>query len=191
MMTSMRIGEILGLRWGKIDLDAGIIKVNETFYRGEFSTVKTRRSERQIPMSPLVQVALTKWKEIHHGAAPQDLVFASRNKKPLSDNNLRRDIYKQCDAVRIPKVSWHMFRHLHGTLLSQLGVPVAVAQAQLGHADPRITLQIYTHVLPDAQRDAVSRLETFLLGPSGPKLHQKWTAGETEVSRKLLAGLEK
>jgi integrase len=43
------------------------------------------------------------------------------------------------------------------SLLSQLGVPVAVTQAQLGHADPRITLQIYTHV-PDAQRDAVDSL---------------------------------
>jgi integrase len=61
-----------------------------------------------------------------------------------------------------------MFRHLHGTLLSQLGVPVAVAQAQLGHADPRITLSIYTHVLPDAQRDAVQRLEHFFIG-------LKWT----------------
>ena len=63
-----------------------------------------------------------------------------------------------------------MFRHLHGTLLSQLGVPVAVAQAQLGHADPRITLQIYTHVLPDTQRDAVGKLERFLLFPNVPKL---------------------
>jgi hypothetical protein len=44
-----------------------------------------------------------------------------------------------------------------------------VAQAQLGHADPRITLMIYTHVMPGAQREAVERLETFLLFPSVPK----------------------
>lgn len=58
----------------------------------------------------------------------------------------------------------------NSTLLSQLGVPVAVAQAQLGHADPRITLSIYTHVLPGAQREAVERLERHLF-PSVPKLH--------------------
>ena len=168
----MRIGEILGLRWGRVDLQNGIIRVAESVYRGRFSTVKTRRSERQIPMSPIVLAALRKWRELRPGG-PDDLVFATRNRKPLGDGNLlKRYIYPVCDALKIPRVSWHMFRHLHGTLLSQLGVPVAVAQAQLGHADPRITLAIYTHVLPDAQREAVSRLERFLLDSNGLKLHQ-------------------
>jgi integrase len=44
MMTSMRIGEILGLRWGRVDLQNGIIRVVESCYRGTFSTVKTRKS---------------------------------------------------------------------------------------------------------------------------------------------------
>jgi integrase len=191
MMTSMRIGEILGLRWGRVDLQSGIIRVSESCYRGQFSTVKTRKSERQIPMSPIVRVAMSKWKELRPGA-PEDLVFATRNKKPLGDGNvLKRSIYPACDTLKIPRVSWHMFRHLHGTLLSQLGVPVAVAQAQLGHADPRITLAIYTHVLPDAQRDAVGLLERFLLDSNGLKLHQKRATAEMRSGRKLLAGLEK
>lgn len=119
-------------------------------------------------MTPIVLVALRKWRELRPGG-PDELVFATRNKKPLSDGNLlKRYVYPACDRLKIPRVSWHMFRHLHGTLLSQLGVPVAVAQAQLGHADPRITLSIYTHVLPDAQRDAVQRLEPFFIG-------LKWT----------------
>jgi len=114
----------------------------ESCYRGTFSTVKTRKSERQIPMSPIVLVALRKWCEPTPGG-PDDLVFATRRKKPLSDGNLlKRYVYPACDRLKIPRVSWHMFRHLHGTLLSQLGAPVAAAQAQLGHADPRITLQI-------------------------------------------------
>jgi integrase len=73
-----------------------------------------------------------------------------------------------------------MFRHLHGTLLSPLGVPVAVTQAQLGHADPRITLSIYTHVLPDAQRDAVEKLDKLLLFPSVPKLLGMGNVGQAE-----------
>jgi integrase len=71
----------------------------------------------------------------------------------------------------IPGLSWHALRHLHGTLLSDSGVPVAVAQAQLGHADPRITLSIYTHVLPGAQREAVDRLERYLF-PNVPNSDQ-------------------
>lgn len=84
-----------------------------------------------------------------------------------------------------------MFRHLHGTLLSQLGVPIAVTQAQLGHADPRITISIYTHVLSDVQRDAVLRLERFLLDSNRLKLHQDRAAEEIEVDGKLLEGMEK
>jgi len=191
MMTSMRIGEILGLRWGRIDLRNGVIRVVESCYRGTFSTVKTRKSERQIPMSPIVLVGLRRWRELRPGG-PDDLVFSTRRKKPLSDGNLlKRYVYPACDRLKIPRVSWHMFRHLHGTLLSQLGVPVAVAQAQLGHADPRITLQIYTHVLPDAQRDAVSRLERFLMDSNGPKLHENRATEEIEIDGKLLMGLEK
>ena len=65
----------------------------------------------------------------------------------MSDGNLRRRvIYPTYDRLRIPRVSWHGFRHLHSSLLAYLGIPVSVAQAQLGHADPRITLEIYTHM---------------------------------------------
>jgi integrase len=83
------------------------------------------------------------------------------------DGNLRRRvIYPTCDRLRIPRVSWHGFRHLHSSLLAYLGIPVSVPQAQLGHADPRITLEIYTHMASGAQREAVERLERFLLFPS-------------------------
>jgi integrase len=101
-----------------------------------------------------------------------DLVFVSGNGKPLRDGNiLRRFLYPTCDRLKIPRLCWHALRHLHGTLLSQLGVLVAVAQAQLGHSNRRMTLAIYTHVLPGAQRDAVDRLERQLF-PNVPKFAQ-------------------
>ena len=85
----------------------------------------------------------------------------------MSDGNLRRRvIYPTCDRLQIPRLSWHGFRHLHSSLLAYLGIPVAVAQAQLGHADPRITLEIYTHMASGAQREAVEKLERFLLFPN-------------------------
>lgn len=176
MMTSMRVGEVLALRWKRVDLRRGIIRVAETFYRGQFSTVKSRRSERQIPLSPVVLSAL-KNIQGRRTSGPEDLVFATRKGTALSDGNLlKRFIYPACTHLGIPRLSWHALRHLHGTLLSHLGVPVAVAQAQLGHADPRITLSIYTHVLPGAQRDAVERLERHLF-PNVPKLHQNSASG--------------
>lgn len=183
MMTSMHVGEILGLRWSRVDFDSGVIRVTERFYRGDFSTVKSRRSDRIVPLTPIVEKALKLWKNRKKNS-PDDLVFSTRNGKPLSDGNLlKRIIYPACDALKIPRLSWHLFRHMHGTLLAQLGVHVSVAQAQLGHADPRITLMIYTHVMPGAQREAVERLESFLMFPSVPKLP---VSGAIEVSAKTL-----
>jgi integrase len=109
---------------------------------------------------------LRSWREKRKGG-PDDLVFATRTGKPMSDGNLRRRvIYPTCDRLSIPRVRWHGFRHLHSSLLAYLGIPVSVAQFQLGHADPRITLEIYMHMASGAQREAVERLERFLLFPS-------------------------
>ena len=135
--------------------------------------MKSKRSDRQAPLSPAAWEALKTWRSKRKGG-PDDLVFATRTGKPMSDGNLRRRvIYPTCDRLKIPRLSWHQFRHLHSSWLSQLGVPVAVTQAQLGHADPRITLEIYTHVASGAQREAVERLERFLMFPSCSQVGEK------------------
>src|SRR5215813_2132617 len=132
MMTSMRVCEILALRWRRVDLRTGTLRITERFYRGDFSTVKSRRSDRDLPLGSVALETLKNWREKRKGG-PDDLVFATRTGKPMSDGNLRRRvIYPTCDRLRIPRVSWHGFRHLHSSLLAYLGIPVSVAQAQLG-----------------------------------------------------------
>lgn len=63
MMTSMRIGEILALRWSRVDLQRGLIRVAESCYRGHFSDVKTQKSERVIPLSATVWTAMQAWRD--------------------------------------------------------------------------------------------------------------------------------
>jgi integrase len=63
---------------------------------------------------------------------------------------------------------WHQFRHVHSSLLHDLGVPAKVAQQQLGHASVQTTLNIYTHVIPETHRSAIEDLERVLF-PSVPK----------------------
>jgi len=100
----MRIEEILGLRWGRVDLENGVLRVVETFYRGHFSTVKSRRSERRVPLSPLVHAALPQRRCLVKGGGA-DLVFATRNGKPLSDGSLlKRVIYPASDGLAIPRL---------------------------------------------------------------------------------------
>jgi integrase-like protein len=66
-------------------------------------------------------------------------------------------------------VTWHQFRHVHSSLLHDLGVPAKVAQQQLGHASVHTTLKVYTHVVETTHRKAIEDLERVLF-PSVPKL---------------------
>ena len=66
-------------------------------------------------------------------------------------------------------MGWRAFRHTVATLLQHLGVPVKVAQDQLGHSNPTTTLAIYTHAVPEAQKGAVTQLAAQLF-PDVPKL---------------------
>ena len=57
-MTGLRIGEILALRWGRVNLTAGTLRVEETCYHGHFGTPKTKASRRELPLPPVVVQAL-------------------------------------------------------------------------------------------------------------------------------------
>jgi len=77
VMTGLRIGEILALRWGRINLSAGTLRVEETCYKGNFGTPKTRASRRELPLAPVVVQAL----RAHHircrNSADDALVFCN------------------------------------------------------------------------------------------------------------------
>ena len=81
---------------------------------------------------------------------------------------VQRKLWPILNALKIPRCGLHAFRHMHSSLLVEGGAPVSVAQAQLRHADPRITLGAYSHVVGDSQRNAVEKLAA-ILRPNAPK----------------------
>lgn len=159
--TGLRIGEILALRWKRIDLLIGTIEVAETYSSGEFGPPKTRSSRRTIPMSASLM-------EVFEHLRPvccelDGLVFATAKGTPLNSKNLyNRQLAPACDVIGLPRVSWHSFRHTHATLLHEAGESLKTAQALLGHSDLETTLGVYTHAIPDAQRRAVERVARVL-----------------------------
>jgi integrase len=176
VFTGLRIGEILALRWKRIDLLNGTIQVAETYSSGEFGPPKTRSSRRTIPMSAsLVEL----FKHLRPGRCELEaLVFATTKGTPLNSKNLyNRQLAPACDAIGLPRVSWHSFRHTHATLLHEAGESLKTAQALLGHSDLETTLGIYTHAIPDAQRRAVEHV-AGVLDPVGPKRDFERTRGE-------------
>ena len=94
----------------------------------------------------------------------------------MSANNVvQRKLWPVLDALKIPRCGLHAFRHTHSSLLIDSGAPATVAQAQLGHSDPRVTLGVYSHLIGDAHRNAVEKVAR-VLDSSGHQLGRmgKW-----------------
>ena len=163
VLTGLRIGEILALRWKRVDLLRGTIEVAETYSDGEFGSPKTRSSNRVIPVSGLLRTLLESHKASTDCRAPDDLVLCTPSGTPLNQKNLyNRVLAPACDRIKQPRVSWHSFRHTHATLLTEVGESIKTAQALLGHSDLGTTLNTYAHVIPDSQRRAVERVAGVL-----------------------------
>ena len=159
LLTGLRIGEILGLRWRDVDLFAGQLRVSQAVYRGTVNTPKTKASRRTLPLPrPLVPTLLLLRPEPGQ-ETDETLVFHTRDGKPLGDTNLlHRHLKPAGRKIGAPWLSWHTLRRTHATLLQAAGGSIKDAQAQLGHTKPSTTLGLYILPVPDHQRAAVENL---------------------------------
>ncbi len=169
-LTGLRVGELLALRWRAVNLSSANLSIRESVYEGRFQMPKSERSIRTIPLGPLGLRLLEEHRDRSMRVQPDDLVFPNRRGKAYRESNLLKRILQPAgEAAGIGKVTWHQFRHIHSSILHDLGVPVKIAQQQLGHASVETTLNFYTHVIPETHRQAVQNLERVLF-PSVPKL---------------------
>lgn len=164
VLTGLRVGELLALRWGSIDLNGRLLRVVETVYDGHFDTPKTRRSIRKIPIGPATVDLLTALRPVTADA--RALVFAKRDGSPLERwNLLRKHLKPAAKRAALSGVTWHLLRHSHATMLDGLGTPIGTMQSLLGHSVPEITREIYLHAIPEEQRRAMESVERLLIGP--------------------------
>lgn len=99
----------------------------------------------------------------HYRQNDAGLLFPNRRGRPFSGNKLREKKLRPLLAeLKIPVAGFHAFRHSVASQLIDSGAPITVVQAQLRHSDPRITLGLYGHVIPESQRKAVGRLAARL-----------------------------
>jgi integrase len=111
VMTGLRIGEILALRWGRINLGAGLLRVEETCYKGTFGTPKTHASRREVPLTPAVVQALQERRVSSRDIADSALVFSTRQGTPLDAKNLRRrQLHPASQPAGLGLLDWHSLR---------------------------------------------------------------------------------
>jgi integrase len=179
LATGLRPSEYFGLKWSDIDLDSGLVTVQrsliwKSYKSGDwyFGEPKTPRSRRRIPIPASAVCALKEHRRhqaegrLKAGAAYQnlDLVFATSEGQPLIRLNVIQKHFKPIlKRAGLPEtLRLYDLRHSCATLLLAANENPKVVSERLGHSSIMLTMDIYSHVLPDMQQAATEKLEKML-----------------------------
>jgi integrase len=180
VLTGLRIGELLAVRWKGVDLEQGMLRVTESVYDGHFDVPKTERSRRTIPLSvKAIQILMARKPAVVN---PEALVFATSSGTPFDRHNLsRRQLKSTCEKLDLKGVSWHWLRHANATLLDAVGTPLGTVQALLGHSSSEIAREVYLHSVPADARAAVAKIEELLNCPKLSQVSPSWGKGSSLI----------
>jgi len=155
---SLRIGEVLALRWRHLQTDR--INIEERVYEGEFDDVKTDAGERQVPFDKcglMMSALIGRWNASKHRQA-DDLVFSTRKGGTLGRRNLLRHIKAAATQLGLSKaVDFRSFRTMHSSLMLREGARPEVVRDNMGHANIDVTQNVYGKSWWEERVDAVTR----------------------------------
>jgi integrase len=168
--SGMRLGELFGLQWRNVNLNAGTCSVchslTELGGKLTLSEPKTAKGRRLVTLPRRVIDALIdhRKKMVALGFAGVPFVFCNSVGGPLRRSHFHRNEFKPLlKRAGLPDIRFHDLRHTSATLLLAQGVHPKVVQERLGHSQISVTLDTYSHVLPSMQVDAANRLDSMLV----------------------------
>ncbi len=169
--TGLRPGELLGLRWGDLDLgaDPASLRVRRTLAIRQgggtyFKSPKSKASRRTLALhweaSEALEVQRTGLEDEGLPVRREDLVFPSTAGTPMNRNNLRyRHLHPDLKAAELPRLTLHELRHTFASVaLYEWRWPPAVVQQVMGHESIRMTMDLYGHLVPGSQEAAIRAL---------------------------------
>lgn len=172
--TGMRRGEALGLQWADINFSKRLISIRRDidFDTGSVGDVKSKTSLRDIPIVDELYVLLQKCRSVGNGfviQSPHLKSFWSQGTFVRHWNAIQKalsEIDPSIENVRGSSIlTPHYFRHNYATLLFEADVDVLTAQTFLGHADPKTTLKIYTHLRESKRIQNTEKLQKAFSRP--------------------------
>ena len=186
IVTSMNVAELLGLRWGRVNLsavsataDGELIPpysliVREQFYLGEFGPPKADSRNRSVPIPVAAIEALAALKQRPRFVGPDDLVFVSSKGTPLDADNLRsRHLKPAAEAIGLEKLGWHDLRRTYTTLGADVGMDLKDRQGTMGHLRIDMTAMYTQDSHERRRRGAEAILAAIMEGePEAPKVLQ-------------------
>lgn len=178
LYTGMRVGEIRGLKWSDVDLDAGTIHVSRQLQQksgtmqqltppkygedrvlhlpGEAVEVLRAQKRKQ------AQQRLAAGADWHEDDLSRDLVFRQRSGKPHSDKSIFRAVRAAGSMIGIPELHPHDLRHSYAVAALRSGADVKTVQHNLGHKTASMTLDVYAAYTDDAGQRSAEMLSEYL-----------------------------
>lgn len=161
LFTGMRQGELMALTWDSINWVKNKIKIDKNYSHGQVGTTKTGKI-RYVDMSTELARILKEWRL----ACPHselNLVFPNNEGLYTDVHNMTKRRFKP--ALRragIEAIRFHDLRHTYASLLLAKGAPMKYVQSQLGHASITMTMDLYTHLLPEVNDKCVNLLNNIV-----------------------------
>ena len=180
--TGARLGELLGLSWDDVDLENNIIHIRNGLKKKKvfsedgkkiikhylaLGKLKTPKSRRDIPINDATASMLKKYKLTQRSFIKNKdiiptMVFLSSAGTYWDECNARKQYTKFLKSIDIPYIKFHALRHTFATRILEENVQPKVAQELLGHSTVSITMDIYSHVLPDVKREAMEKIKEIV-----------------------------
>lgn len=169
----LRRGELIGLRWADVDLDRRVLYVRQQIQRRRgvlYDDDPKGRRRRAVPL-PAMCIAPLRWHRMRQNDQRakageewkgSDYVFTTRTGSPVEPRNVYRSFTRVAASAGLRVIRLHDARHGCATLLTAAGVAPRVVMEILGHSQISITMDVYTHVVQDTQREAISHMDRLL-----------------------------
>ena len=171
--TGLRQGELLALRWEDLDLEARTLQVRRTVTKdggklavGPTKTAKGRRRTVKLTADAVASLRGHLARQLEEidglGDSFQDrgLVFCTSRGTFINPTNLRKRSFAPLLArAGLAHMTFHQLRHTAATILLLKNVNPKIVSEMLGHASIAITLDTYSHILPNMQDSAVAAME--------------------------------
>lgn len=163
--TGMRLGELLGLRWGDLDWHGKFILVQRSYKLGRMTPTKTGKV-RRVDMSDQLIGAMgslhteRKREALQEGCGEVVETVFHRDGKPMEQNYIRRVFKRILVQAGLREIRLHDIRHTFASLLLSDGASPVFVKEQLGHTSIQMTVDIYGHLIPSSNREMVNRLDS-------------------------------
>nr|WP_249274508.1 site-specific integrase [Enterococcus sp. 9E7_DIV0242] len=160
-LTGIRYGELIALTESDFTGDKIIVSGTYDYDNKIKTTTKNTGSYRSVDLPEDAKIILQQLIDENNAKNDSsDYIFTTRNGKPLSLQSYNLSLRTSAKALSIDKkVSSHMLRHSHISLLTELGIPLKAIMDRVGHEDSKTTLKIYTHTTKNMQNHLIERLD--------------------------------